>query len=46
MAAGVAIFGVLSGAIASWFLAPATQETDVDLAEIKQLLLELRDRKT
>jgi voltage-gated potassium channel len=46
MGAGVAIFGVLSGAIASWFLKPATQETDVDLAEIKQLLLELRDRRT
>jgi voltage-gated potassium channel len=44
MAAGVAIFGVLSGAIASWFLAPATQEADVDLAEIKELLLELRHR--
>jgi voltage-gated potassium channel len=44
MAAGVAIFGVLSGAIASWFLRPAAQEADVDLAEIKRLLLALSER--
>jgi voltage-gated potassium channel len=46
MAAGVGLFGVLSGAVASWFLAPAAKEADVNLAEIKQLLLELRDRGT
>jgi voltage-gated potassium channel len=44
MAAGVGLFGVLSGAVASWFLSPAAHEADVDLGEIKQLLLELRDR--
>ena len=46
MAAGVGLFGVLSGAVASWFLAPAAKEADVNLAEIKQLLLELKDRGT
>jgi voltage-gated potassium channel len=45
MAAGVGLFGVLSGAIASWFLAPAARETDTDLAEIRQMLVELRDRE-
>lgn len=45
MVAGVGLFGVLSGAIASWFLSPAAKETDVDLAEIRQLLVELRDRE-
>lgn len=45
MVAGVGLFGVLSGAVASWFLSPAAKEADVDLAEIKQLLVELRDRE-
>ena len=45
MVAGVGLFGVLSGAVASWFLSPAAQEADVDLAEIKQLLIELRNRE-
>jgi voltage-gated potassium channel len=45
MAAGVGLFGVLSGAVASWFLSPAAHEADVDLGEIKQLLLELRERE-
>jgi voltage-gated potassium channel len=45
MAVGVGLFGVLSGTVASWFLSPAARETDVDLAEIKQLLIELRDRE-
>ena len=45
MVAGVGLFGVLSGAVASWFLSPAAKEADVDLAEIKQLLIEIRDRE-
>ena len=45
MVAGVGLFGVLSGAVASWFLAPAAKEADVDLAEIRQLLVELKDRE-
>jgi voltage-gated potassium channel len=46
MAAGVGLFGTMSGVVASWFLSPAAQETDTDLAEIKQLLIELRDRRS
>jgi voltage-gated potassium channel len=45
MVTGVGLFGVLSGAVASWFLSPAAKESDVDLAEIRQLLIELRDRE-
>ena len=45
MAAGVGLFGILSGAVASWFLSPAAHEADVDRAEIKQLLIELRNRQ-
>ena len=44
MAAGVGLFGTLSGAIASWFLSPVAKEADVDLEEIKRLLLEVRSR--
>ena len=42
MAAGVGLFGTLSGLVASWFLSPAAEETDTDLTEIKTLLAELR----
>jgi voltage-gated potassium channel len=45
MAAGVGLFGVLSGAVASWFLSPAAHEADVDLAEIKRLLIDLKERE-
>jgi voltage-gated potassium channel len=45
MAAGVGLFGTVSGAVASWFLSPAAEETDVDLAEIKALLVELRSAR-
>ncbi len=51
MIAGVGLFGILSGTVASTFLAPQTaepvkaSEPDVDLAEIRQLLIELRDRE-
>ena len=44
MATGVGLFGTLSGAVASWFLSPATTEADVDREEIKHLLLEVRSR--
>ena len=44
MAAGVGVFGTLSGAFASWFLSPAAKEADVDLEEVKHLLLEVRNR--
>ena len=42
MAAGVGLFGTLSGLVASWFLSPAAEEADTDLTEIKTLLAELR----
>ena len=44
MATGVGLFGTLSGAVASWFLSPATTDADVDREEIKHLLLEVRNR--
>jgi voltage-gated potassium channel len=44
MAAGVGLFGILSGAVASWFLSPVAQEAETDSAEIKQLLVELKEK--
>jgi voltage-gated potassium channel len=44
MAAGVGLFGIVSGSVASWFMSPAAKHADVDLEEIKHLLQELRDR--
>jgi voltage-gated potassium channel len=44
MAAGVGVFGMLSGLIAAWFLSPANERRDADGEEIKRLLVELRDR--
>jgi voltage-gated potassium channel len=38
MAAGVGVFGTFSGLIASWFLSPAVEETDTDLARIEKRL--------
>ncbi len=45
MAAGVGMFGTVSGLAATWFLSPAVEETDDDLAEIKILLRELREHR-
>jgi voltage-gated potassium channel len=42
MAAGVGVFGTFAGLIASWFLSPAAEEADSDLADIKAILLEMR----
>jgi voltage-gated potassium channel len=42
MAAGVGLFGTLSGLVASWFLSAAAEEADTDLTEIKTVLAELR----
>jgi voltage-gated potassium channel len=39
MAAGVGMFGTLSGLIASWFLSPAAMEADTDLARIETQLV-------
>jgi len=42
MAAGVGLFGTLSGLIASWFLSPAAKETDTDLSRIENQLDSIR----
>lgn len=42
MAAGVGMFGTLSGLIASWFLSPAAQEADTDLIRIEEQLHAIR----
>ena len=44
MASGVGLFGTMSGLVSLWFLSPAAEETDHDLLEIRDLLIELRDR--
>lgn len=44
MAAGVGVFGTLSGLAASWFLSPAAEETDADLVELKQMVSRLEQR--
>jgi voltage-gated potassium channel len=44
MAAGVGVFGTLSGLVASWFLAPATKEADADLVEIKAMVADVQAR--
>lgn len=44
MAAGVGLFGTLSGLVASWFLSPAAEEADSELHELRAMLIELRDR--
>lgn len=38
MAAGVGIFGTVSGLVASWFLSPGAVETNTDLDEVKARL--------
>ncbi len=38
MAAGVGIFGTVSGLVASWFLSPGAVETNTDLDEVKTRL--------
>ena len=45
MAAGAGLFATLSGAVASWFLSPVARQADTERAEIKELLLELRNRR-
>jgi voltage-gated potassium channel len=42
MAAGVGVFGTLSGLVASWFLSPAAEEADSDLEQIKAMLADFR----
>jgi voltage-gated potassium channel len=42
MAAGVGLFGTMSGLVAAWFMSPAVKETDSELAEIRDTLNEIR----
>jgi voltage-gated potassium channel len=42
MAAGVGVFGTLSGLVASWFLSPSAVESDHDRDEIKRLIQDLQ----
>jgi voltage-gated potassium channel len=44
MAAGVGLFGILSGLVASWFLSPAVKETDTDVEELKGMIKELQEQ--
>ena len=43
MAAGVGLFGTLSGLVASSFLSPAAKEADEAREDIKLLLVEVRE---
>lgn len=43
MAAGVGLFGTLSGLVASWFLSPAALERESELAEIKTMLIDFQN---
>jgi voltage-gated potassium channel len=43
MAAGVGLFGTLSGSVAAWFLSPGKGEPQVDLKAIQDEIRELRD---
>ena len=44
MAAGVGVFGIMSGVAASWFLAPLEAEEDKDIVELKQLIVGLQSQ--
>ena len=42
MAAGVGVFGALSGVAAAWFLSPAVKESESDLTRIEKQLESMR----
>lgn len=42
MAAGVGVFGVVSGVAASWFLAPVEKKEDTDIVELKAMIAGLQ----
>jgi voltage-gated potassium channel len=44
MAAGVGVFGTLSGLVASWFLSPAAEEADTDIEQLKVMVAEIQRR--
>ena len=42
MAAGVGVFGIVSGVAASWFLEPVEKKEDTDILELKQMMAGLQ----
>ena len=38
MAAGVGVFGILSGVAAAWFLTPLEEQEDTDIVELKRMI--------
>jgi hypothetical protein len=42
MAAGVGVFGILSGLAASWFLSPAVEETENEVTRIEKRLVSIQ----
>lgn len=42
MAAGVGVFGVLSGVAAAWFLTPVEEAEDNDILELKEMIVSLQ----
>jgi voltage-gated potassium channel len=43
MACGIAVFGVLSGFMASWFVAPSGEKRDTEIAALRAELREVRE---
>jgi voltage-gated potassium channel len=44
MAAGVGAFGTLAGLVASWFLSPATEQTDTEVDEVREMLRDVQSK--
>jgi len=44
MAAGVGVFGTLSGLAASWFLSPSAEHTESDIEQLKAMVADLQRR--
>ncbi len=44
MAAGVGVFGTLSGLAASWFLSPAVEDTESDVTRIEKTLVAIQQQ--
>jgi hypothetical protein len=44
MAAGVGVFGIVSGVAASWFLEPVEKKEDTGIVELKQMIVGLQSQ--
>ena len=44
MAAGVGVFGMLSGLAATWFLSPAAEDTESDVEQLKAMVADIQRR--